>query len=209
MICLADNDIIKKLAICNLLDEAVSALGISHRELLVLPTARFKLGIAKNPDKARAQLGPETFGRLESFLKKVGVINHVPAPEEQRLFDDALDIDPGEAVLFSASAHFPDCRIATGDKRCLRALSKLPSAELIVQRVAGRVICFEQIVTCIINQSGYPVVRKNVVPASDCDTVLRVAFGSGLDATEEGVRRCLSKYTQYLRDETGGLLVPE
>ena len=36
MICLADNDIFKKLAICNLLDEALSALDVSHSEVLVL-----------------------------------------------------------------------------------------------------------------------------------------------------------------------------
>jgi hypothetical protein len=34
MICLADNDIIKKLAICNLLDEAIVALGVSYDEIL-------------------------------------------------------------------------------------------------------------------------------------------------------------------------------
>ncbi len=67
MICLADNDIVKKLAICNLLDEALGALGVSHREILVLPTARFKLGVSKNPDKARSQLGVETFDRLKYF----------------------------------------------------------------------------------------------------------------------------------------------
>ena len=47
MICLADNDIVKKLAVCNLIDEAVSALGVSLDEIRVLPTARYKLGVAK------------------------------------------------------------------------------------------------------------------------------------------------------------------
>ena len=100
MICLADNDIVKKLAICNLLDEALNTLGVSHREILVLPTARFKLGVAKNPDKARSQLGSETFDRLKAFLDRVGVIDVAPPPEEQQLFNDALEIDTGEAILF-------------------------------------------------------------------------------------------------------------
>ena len=207
MICLADNDIVKKLAICNLLDEALGALGVSYDEILVLPTARFKLGVAKNADKARAQLGTETFDRLKSFLDRIGVIDTVPPPDEQRLFDDALDIDTGEAILFSASAHYAACLIATGDKRSLRALAALPNAELIIDRMAGRVICFEQIVMRIIQQSGFNVVRSRVVPACDCDTVLRAAFGSGLEATEETVMRCLTVYTQYLRDETGPLLI--
>lgn len=140
MICLADNDIVKKLAICNLIDEAVSALGVSLDEILVLPTARYKLGVAKHPDKARANLGIETFDRLASFLNSVGVIGVVPPPDEQRLFDDALDIDPGEAILFSASAFYSRCYIATGDKRSLRALVSLPKAEKIVERLSRHVL---------------------------------------------------------------------
>jgi len=207
MICLADNDIVKKLAICNLLEEAVGALGVSHGEILVLPTARFKLGVAKNPDKARSQLGVTTFDRLKSFLDQVGVIDTVPPPDEQRLFEDAFDIDAGEAILFSASAHYAGCLIATGDKRSLRALATLPNAGKIIDRVAGNVICFEQIVMRIIDHSGFDLVRSKVVPASDCDTVLRVAFGSGLEATEESVIRCFTAYVEHLRNETGPLLI--
>ena len=207
MICLADNDIVKKLAICNLLDETVRALGVSHSEILVLPSARFKLGVAKNPDKARSQLGSDAFDRLKLFLANVGVISVTPPPDEQLLFDDALDIDSGEAILFAASAHYADCVIATGDKRCLRALSCLPNAERIIARISGRVICLEQIVMRIIDRFGFEVVRDRVIPVCDCDTVLRVAFGSGLMATEENVRRCLTVYTGYLRNETGVLLI--
>ena len=86
MICLADNDIVKKLAVCNLIDEAVSALGVSLDEIRVLPTALYKLDVSKHPDKARANLGIETFRRLASFLNSVGVIDVVPPPDEQRLF---------------------------------------------------------------------------------------------------------------------------
>ncbi|MFM9959987.1 MAG: hypothetical protein ACKV2Q_02040 [Planctomycetaceae bacterium] len=209
MICLADNDIVKKLAICNLLDGAVAALGVSLEEILVLPTARFKLGVAKHPDKARANLGIETFVRLASFLNSVGVIDVVPTPEEQQLFEDALDIDSGEAILFSASAFYSGCIIATGDKRSLRALIKLPNAEKIVERLSRRVLCFEQIVLRCIEHSGFELVRSRAVPASDCDTALRAAFGSGLEATEETVRQCLTAYTEHLRSETGPLLADD
>ncbi len=50
-------------------------------------------------------------------------------------------------------------------------------------------------------------VRDRVVPACDCDTVLRAAFGSGLTATEENVRHSLTAYTDHLRQETGPLLI--
>jgi hypothetical protein len=207
MICLGDNDIVKKLAICNLLDEAVGALGITHGDVLVLPTARFKFGVARNSEKARAQLGAETFDRLSSFLGQVGVITAAPPLDEQKLFEDAIDIDTGEAILFSAMSHYPGCLLATGDKRCLRALASLPNAEHIVARMSGNVICFEQLMTRIIDHTGFAVFRTRVIPACDCDTVLRVAFGSGLEATEEGVRRTFEVYTQDLRQGTGSLLV--
>ena len=122
-------------------------------------------------------------------------------------FDDALDIDTGEAVLFSASAHYTGCILATGDKRCLRTLLGLPDAEQIVSRLARRVICFEQIVLRIVDRSGFELVRDRVFPACHCDTALRAAFGSGLSATEENVSRTLAAYTSHLRAETGPLLV--
>jgi hypothetical protein len=209
MICLADNDIVKKLAICNLLDEAVGALEVSLEEILVLPTARFKLGIAKKPEKTIASLGIETFRRLESFLESVGVIDIVPPPDEQRLFDDAMDIDPGEAILFSASAVYSDCYIATGDKRSLRALVAIPHAEKIVERLNHHILCFEQIVLRCIDHVGFELVRSKIVPASDCDTALRAAFGSGLEAQEESVTRCLISYIEHLRRETGQLLTQD
>ena len=86
-------------------------------------------------------------------------------------------------------------------------MASLPNAERIIDRVAGSVICFEQIVMRIIQSSGFDLVRTRVVPACDCDTVLRAAFGSGLEATEETVMRCLTVYTTYLREETGPLLI--
>ncbi len=57
MILISDNDILLKLAICDLLDESLAELGATHAEVFVLGTARFKLGIAKNPDKTKAKLG--------------------------------------------------------------------------------------------------------------------------------------------------------
>lgn len=206
MICLTDNDIIKKLAICNLLDEAFIALDVAYADVLVLPTAKYRLGIAKNVEKTRAQLGTDTFDRLSLFFEKTSEINTTPSPAEQQLFEDAIGIDAGEAILFSATANFSDLLVATGDKKSLRALQLLPNADVIRLRMSGRVICFEQIIHLIIKSEGFDLVRDRVVPCCDCDTVLRCAFGSGMDATEDVVLGCLLSYTNHLRNETGSLL---
>lgn len=94
MICLADNDIVKKLAICDLLDEALLALDVSYSDVMVLPTARFSLGVAKNVEKTRARLGGSTFDRLKSFLDSVTEIRVDPDRSEQLLLEDVMCIDP-------------------------------------------------------------------------------------------------------------------
>ena len=60
-----------------------------------------------------------------------------------------------------------------------------------------------------IDHVGFDLVRSRVIPTSDCDTALRVAFGSGLEATKESVTHCLLSYTEHLRNETGPLLVDD
>ncbi len=70
MICLSDNDIILKLAACDLLTDAWVALGLTQGDVRVLPTAKHKFGLTKNPAKAKERYGAEVFARMQSFLSK-------------------------------------------------------------------------------------------------------------------------------------------
>jgi hypothetical protein len=195
MILLSDNDILLKLAICDLLNETIVELGAAHGEVFVVGTARFKLGIAKNPDKTKAKFGEAVFARLKSFLNRVRTLD-APSPAELQVFDDIIGIDAGEAVLFAASAQFADFRLATGDKNSLKALVANPSCQTVCDRLSGKVVCFEQIILHLIGRYGFVPILNKVVPARGCDTALRAVFGSGLDATEENVRAGLaSDYT--------------
>lgn len=209
MICLADNDIIKKLAICDLLEEFLSVLDCRHADTFVLPAARFVVGVAKDPEKARARLGAAVFDRLADFLSKVRVIQQPPDPQEQRLFDDVVGIDTGEAILFSATAAFSDFILATGDKRSLKALAEMEGAESVTARLRGRVICLEQIMVRIMNRYGFDLLRNHAVPAVDCDIALSAVFGSGLIAVEANVRHGFASYIEHLRSECGELLAAE
>ena len=57
MICLTDNDLILKLAVCDLFEEALAALETTHHEVYVLPSARFVLlKPIKKPVQAKARL---------------------------------------------------------------------------------------------------------------------------------------------------------
>lgn len=208
MICLSDNDFLKKLAVCDLLSEAMDALETNFGEVYVLNTARHVLlKPLKKPEIAKTRLGEAVYERISQFLDRAQTLNVVLAPDEQRLFEDIPAIDPGEAVLFSATAHFPNCLLATGDKSCLRALAGNSNCQIVCQRLTNRVVCFEQVILRIIDRSGFTVVREKVIPAFGCDTALRAVFGSGLEATEETVRAGLTSYVTDLRRHTGALLV--
>ena len=210
MICLADNDIILKLAQCHLLAEAVEALDATYGEVYVLNTAKFKLINPAKPARGRVKPDEPAHARLQAFFAAVREIEVTPSADEQRAFDDLQGVDAGEAVLFSASAHYPGSLLTTSDKRSLTALVAAPDPVCVTVcgRLAGRVVCFEQVVLRLIDQFGFDLVHARVAPARDCDTALRIVFGSGLTAAEQGVRDGLGSYINDLRGRTGGLLAP-
>lgn len=209
MICLADNDIILKLACCDLLSEAVAALEVAFSDVLVLNSAIHKLLSPKRPGKGVVKPNEPEYERLRVFFEAVGVIDVAPPLEEQLIFNDIMGIDTGEAVLFSATGVYADCLLATSDKRSLIALRGAEGevGERVRERLKGRVICFEQTILRILDRVGFTPILAKVVPNRHCDTALRVVFGSGLSATETGVRQGLSSYIEDLRQKTVDLLL--
>jgi len=209
MICLADNDIILKLASCDLLTEALVAFDAKTTSVFVLNSAIHKLLSPKRPGKGKVKPGEPEYARLEAFFASVRVIDTTPSPDEQLAFNDVLGIDAGEAILFSASATYSDCLLATSDKRSLVSLSGAGGevCQRVRERLAGRVICFEQTLLRVMNVVGFDFVRNRAVPARNCDMALRAVFGSGLEATEVGVREGLMSYIYDLKGQTGALLV--
>jgi len=100
----------------------------------------------------------------------------------------SVEIDPGEIILLSATTRLDDYLLLTGDKRCLRAVATCPECAEIARRIQGKVVCFEQIIYRVIDRLGFEPVRAKVVPVTHgCDTALRAAFGSGMQATQPNV----------------------
>jgi hypothetical protein len=127
--CYLDNDALHKLAALGLVDEALAAIGAD--ELRVLATARFRFMVAKNPDKGRAKFGDVVWERLRAVLEVTGGVGPTDA-KDLDVLTDVLDIDEGEAVLFSAAARLPESVLVTGDKRSLQALAGASSCEEII-----------------------------------------------------------------------------
>lgn len=194
MICLSDNDIIGKLASCELLEQLPSALGVGLGDIVVLETARY---IFRGPKAARV-FGRLAVERAGAFIDRVWRVDAPPDAELSR-FTDVVGIDRGDAVLFAVAAARTDAFVVTGDKRSIRMLAAAPECSETAVQLRGRVVCLEQIVSRLIEQLGFDHVRNKVVPAMSCDTALRAAFGSGTDATAAAVQGALEAYIADLR----------
>ena len=194
MIYLSDNDILEKLARCDLLDDFLTAYGSTRRDVFVVETLKYRL---KRPSAAK-RLGADGLQRILAFLEQVNIV-HDYSREDHLLLAELQIIDIGETILLSAAGLYDDFRLATGDKRCLKAIATHPGCLRLAERIKGKVVCFEQIIRTLIGHFGFDHVRSKVVPALDCDVALRAAFGSGVDSTEDNCVDCLNHYIDELR----------
>jgi hypothetical protein len=69
-----------------------------------------------------------------------------------------VNIDRGEALLISATANVDVFWLTTGDKRCINAVAS-SGLEDIERRLAGRVVCLEQVILKLIDREGFELVR--------------------------------------------------
>ena len=209
MILLIDNDIILKLASCDLLAEAAEVFGITLFDFYVLPSARFKLLNPKKPNRAKVKLQQVEYARLEQFFKVAKNINLVPNPEVFAALTGHDGIDEGESLLFSALGQLTDSLLATGDKRSLIELQNTSGVPLTALRnqVRQRTFCFEQIVMRIIQNVDFNTCLSKIVPARNCDTALRFIFSKEYSTTQNESLEGLTSYINDLRMQTGDLLM--
>jgi hypothetical protein len=206
VIVISDNDVLLKLACCDLYAEFLSSLGVSHQDVHILNTARPVL----TSNRVQKGIDAPSFQRLTAFLDAVQVVALAPDPNELLALTEQPNIDTGEAILFSVTPRMDDALLATGDKRSLQSLAGTNDAacRALCQKLAGKVVCFEQVLWKILDGAGFDAVRDKLVSGRECDKVLAIALGSGLNATEDGVREALTSYIDDLRDQTGLLLAP-
>lgn len=205
MICFTDNDILHKLAAFDLWEEARAVLSVSPKQVLLLPTAPFALGL-NDPAKAIARHGTALASRLQETVTASLTVEESPAVDDQIALAGVLGIDQGEAILIALASRSPPAMLLTGDKRSLRALATEPACKPIVERLAGRVVVLEQVVRAIVTTYPFEIIRDKVVPAVAVDTAIRAVWGSGALARRADVLAGLDAYIQDLRGQTGRLL---
>lgn len=202
MICLADIDILLKLSCCDLLTPLFEYLDIPIANVYHLNSLSFMLDGNK---KIRQKYG-DGVDRLQDISNRMSPLTFPIREDDIALLNGINNIDSGEVVLFASDVE-ENYIIATGDKRCLRALANAAQCDGIYTRLRGRVLCLEVSVLLLIRHLGFEAVRAKVTPAIDCDKALQTAFGSGLLSSQENVEIALHSYFSELDHETKGLLI--
>jgi hypothetical protein len=204
-VCFLDNDVIIKLTTCGLLSEALECLKIDQSGIRVLDSARFFF--LKNREM-RKKHSKEVLEFAVDFVEKHTTISAEDNEDYKLLItQNSNGIDPGEAKLISATIQDSSYCLFTGDKRCLRALYNAKELSEIHSKLQGRVICLEQIICELIKVYGFELIREKIVPARDCDQVLKAAFGSGHQSQKEITLEMLNSKIKDLRIESGYILM--
>jgi hypothetical protein len=196
---LFDNDVIHKLAMCDLLENAQILIQPSQ-EIYVLDTAKYVL---KTKIQPQSDIGKTCYARIEHFLSKT----HHYVPQQLDIISQLTsvkNIDSGEAMLIEAIISHHENLFFTGDKRCLIALANSQFYRTHLIELSGKAICLEQILLWLIDGLGFQEVYAKVLPARDCDKMLKAVFTAS--ATQANVISGLNSYLNDLKRNTDKLL---
>lgn len=165
-----DTDVFCKLAISDLLSDALSVLGVASNECGRLPALPHMLRRGKLPKT----YGEKSCAGIISVAKSMEVIPEGDASWLDRL-TPVQDIDAGEAQLFSSAAQ-NHLLLMTGDKRALRALKNITGY---AEALAGRIVVLEAILLALCDRLGSIEVRRRLSPVTATDKALMVCFSTG------------------------------
>jgi len=198
VIVLADNDLILKLAQCDLLKDLTQLLGadVGH-QIFVSPTAPFQL-LPKNPQKALNKAGNEaTLIALRNFL---AVTTELPPIQDESLLvsmEGITGIDSGEQLLFAAMAELEQSFLATGDRRALSAVTANQAAiPVVYDSLHDRVLTFETALLLALAEFGFPNVKQRLLGNPKPDGVLRLVLRDEMQ--EQELVECLVSYSRSM-----------
>jgi hypothetical protein len=179
LIVLADNDIILKLAQCDLLEVLPDSLGQEWTEAFITDTAKYQL-LPKNHAKALSKCGnKETQARLRAFLGKTQTLPKVQDDALLATLDGIDGIDGGEKFLFAATVETENPLLITGDRRALRALlehqEQLPT---VFSALQNAVVTFESAILLAMHKFGFAIVKQKLLGSPKPDGMLRLVLKS-------------------------------
>lgn len=197
MIVLSDNDVILKLARCNLLSQLPVIFNQPPEQIFINPTARFQL-LPRSADKAIRKCGSqEIFERIGEFIGTVQDIPEVQNTQLIELLGGVPGIDVGEQLLLASCMENPDAIFMTGDRRCLSAvLDNQPALAAVHQRLIDAVVTFESSLLLCVNGLTQAHVYAQLLTNPMPDGMLRMALGNAGNSMCE----CIFSYTREFYD---------
>jgi hypothetical protein len=204
LVSLWDTDILLKLSALDLVQETLQLLQLSEQDVYLLPSATHYL--RKADKRLIYRYGKEGVERAQKLAQQAKFVGFHLEKSELELLSSVPDIDTGEALLYASTYALQEFWLLTGDKRSLTALAASPNCQPIAARLSGKVICLEQIVIHSLSSYPFEILRSKIVPARECDTAVKVAFGSGNQADLSHAIGALDAYISELRAKTGNLL---
>lgn len=192
-----DSDIFALLSAANLLDQFAKAVECTVEEMRRLPALRYQI----MRKKFREKYSPECLERILSDCERIPEVQE--RPEDDDVFQmllDIPDIDEGEALLLALLGETPSSLLATGDKRCLKALAGTSVLTSFKSSVGGRIICLEVAVVRLIIQEGVQIIgtRFKTLQLDTVNKTLAIVFGTKVEFDHQESIRQLNSYANSL-----------
>ena len=170
MIVLSDNDVLHKLALCDLLNELLAYLQVPPNQVKVLPTAKFVIRRLLSTQPAA----------LEAFNNFLGQAHDIPEVQDLLLLEAIEELDVGERQMLAYLVEEPGVTgFVTGDKRALVRMAEyaMEIAVVGVRLSAVAVFSFESILLGLIEKFRFSHINVKASSAVQFDGLLRLAFG--------------------------------
>lgn len=200
---LVDNDVMEKLALLDLFEQ-FRALDVCSDGVLLLTTARFRYRKGRPPKNLAKKYGEVARDRVVAVSQ-----NEESIPGTTALLPDLVgihDVDEGEVGLFSAAMSLTTQHVLTGDKRCIRGLAQgaqdSPAVAAIVDALAGRVMCLEQVMWALVEQFDTDTIADRVKKMPQIDGSLKMIFGA------QDTKAAFRSYISEVRRDAAGMLHP-
>lgn len=199
MIVLSDNDLILKLAQCDLLDHLEELLRSGPDQILITATARYQL-LKKTPEKGIASCGNEaTYDRLKAFFDRTAVLPAIQDLELLAKLATVSGIDSGEQQLFAAMLELDAPLLLTDDKRSLESLRNNANyLDNVLSAVSGQVVTFATVLLLAVECLGFPIVKQKLLGNPKPDGMLRLVLRE--DMTQDNFIDCLSSHAKPLAE---------
>lgn len=164
---LLDSDVLCKLAAADLLADTVKIFGLTIPDCRRLPALPHML----RRGSLRRHLGDELCNKILPMVEAIAPVQGASIVWLDKLAQ-VPEIDPGEAQLFAVAAERGSW-IATGDKRSLSALARIPDY---VAATSGRIVIPERVLITLCCELGVAEMHKRIQPVTAIDKVVRICF---------------------------------